>query len=233
MREFVIYTFMALFLTQCPIDEHRFSATVAPPGSGTVSTDSAYYRDRAMIEIRATPNEGWEFAEWTGDTTASSNPLIFTITRDMNLTANFRQPEPEVNAFFDSVTVSDAQNSMELYLGMQEGATAGYDPQLDLEAPPQPPSGSFFANFLIEDYNLRGDMRPLTTDRVVWQLEFAPQEGQGPVSIRWDFSDIAGDQQFTLADRLQEPAVKIDMRAENKFQTSDYRVLYIIKEQQQ
>ncbi|MDR8391076.1 hypothetical protein NC796_08005 [Aliifodinibius sp. S!AR15-10] len=215
-------------MTQCPLEEHRFSSSVNPPGSGTVNVDSAYYRDMATIEIEANPNDGWEFAGWSGDTTAQENSLVFTMTRDLAITANFQRPQNAASAFLDTLHVSDGVNQFELYLGMHQEATTGYD-NLDWEAPPAAPSGSFYAHFEIPDYNLKGDMRPVTNDPVIWKLAFAPEEGESPIMLTWDFSDSQHTGSLILVDDPESPTFELDMKQETSYQvSSSVNTLYII-----
>ncbi|MFH5834325.1 hypothetical protein [Halalkalibaculum sp. DA384] len=229
MRVLVIYSILAFIMTQCPLEEHRFTASVNPPGTGTVSTDTAYYRDMVTIEVQAVPNEGWEFAGWSGDTASTENPLIFTITEETDLVANFQRPEAPLAAFTEELTISDGKNSSTLFFGMQEGSTSGFDPSADIEAPPAPPGGSFYAFFRIEGYNLRGDMRPVTRDEVVWALAMAPEEGEGPVRLSWDLSSTRHVGSLTLADSSGSPAVEIDMKSENNYEVDDsVNRLYLI-----
>lgn len=229
MRELLIYTILAFIMTQCPLEEHRFTATVAPSGSGTVQPDTAYYRDRVMIEIDATPEQGWEFAGWSGDTTASDNPLVITITEQTSLIANFQRPEEPAQAFTEDLVVTDGRNRTSLFWGMKEGATNGFENSADIEAPPAPPRGSFYSYFKIEGHNLRGDMRPVTREKVVWELAFHAQEGRGPVSLRWDFTNTQHIGTLTLTDDLGNPGIEIDMKSVTSYDAGDsVNTLYII-----
>ena len=41
------------------------------------------------MEIIATPDSGWEFGGWTGDSGATDPDISFTIDSDKHITANF------------------------------------------------------------------------------------------------------------------------------------------------
>jgi uncharacterized repeat protein (TIGR02543 family) len=43
----------------------------------------------STVQITATPNTGYTFTSWTGDTTAITNPLTVTMKSNKNITANF------------------------------------------------------------------------------------------------------------------------------------------------
>jgi uncharacterized repeat protein (TIGR02543 family) len=58
-------------------------------GSITKSPDQSEYQSGIQVELTATPAEGYEFVNWTGDVTSTDNPLTVTITANTNITANF------------------------------------------------------------------------------------------------------------------------------------------------
>jgi hypothetical protein len=58
--------------------------TNPPPGNYTHDTGTD-------ISIRAIPNIGYKFTEWTGSVTSSSNPIAITMDSDKSMTANFRE----------------------------------------------------------------------------------------------------------------------------------------------
>ncbi|MBI4499539.1 MAG: M6 family metalloprotease domain-containing protein [Gemmatimonadetes bacterium] len=73
-----------------------FKLQVAVSGSGTVSsspsytlTNGAFVDKNTTVTVTATPTGSGVFNGWTGDTTASANPLTLTMARNYLLTANF------------------------------------------------------------------------------------------------------------------------------------------------
>jgi CSLREA domain-containing protein len=62
---------------------------------GTVANnpDQAIYREGDGVQLTATPDVGWSFANWTGDLTSSLNPASVTIHGNTSVTANYTQNE--------------------------------------------------------------------------------------------------------------------------------------------
>ncbi|HSH20414.1 MAG TPA: malectin domain-containing carbohydrate-binding protein, partial [Draconibacterium sp.] len=58
-------------------------------GSIQATPDQDSYFKGASVILVATPKEGYQFTEWEGDLTGSSNPVGFIITADMDITAVF------------------------------------------------------------------------------------------------------------------------------------------------
>ena len=71
--------------------DDAYAVTVGVVGGGTVAKnpDQASYPYGAGIELTAAANSGWAFTGWSGDTTASANPLALIVTRERTLTATF------------------------------------------------------------------------------------------------------------------------------------------------
>jgi len=70
---------------------HTVSAIAEPAGYGTVE-GAGRYTEGTEITVTATPNEGYEFVNWTeGETIVSELPAYtFTVERTLTLAANFR-----------------------------------------------------------------------------------------------------------------------------------------------
>jgi len=65
--------------------------TVSVVGGGTVTKnpDQASYPYGTGVQLTAAPDSNWAFSDWSGDTTASANPLELVVTRARTLTATF------------------------------------------------------------------------------------------------------------------------------------------------
>jgi len=66
-----------------------FQLTTAVIGQGTVAPASGIYNQGQLVTLTATPASGWQFQNWSGDTTATANPLTFPVRRNRALTATF------------------------------------------------------------------------------------------------------------------------------------------------
>src|SRR5205814_6819782 len=70
---------------------NAYTLTVTTVGSGAVtkSPNLASYDHGTAVTVTATPDPGYHFVGWSGDTTTATNPLALTMTRDRALTATF------------------------------------------------------------------------------------------------------------------------------------------------
>jgi uncharacterized repeat protein (TIGR02543 family) len=60
-------------------------------GTVTKSPDQTTYHYGDVVQLTATPNTGWTFANWTGDLNSSTNPDSVTIHGNTSVTANYTQ----------------------------------------------------------------------------------------------------------------------------------------------
>jgi uncharacterized repeat protein (TIGR02543 family) len=73
-----------------------------------------------VITLTATPDAGWSFAGWSGDSNSATNPVTVTMDSDKSITATFTQVNtPGVNVHPTTVDVEEG------------GATATYAMHLD------------------------------------------------------------------------------------------------------
>ena len=78
-----------------PLPEPRFALqwAVEPFGAGTVAVKPAAvnfeYRSGSEVEVRAVPDEGFEFKHWVDDLSSTSNPAIVVLDRDRTVRAVF------------------------------------------------------------------------------------------------------------------------------------------------
>lgn len=86
----------------------QFSLTVnadpADGGSTAVFPQQSSYEDGDEVTLTATAAEGFEFAGWGGDITASESTIVFLMTGDVELTAMFTEAGPatfKLTAFVD------------------------------------------------------------------------------------------------------------------------------------
>ncbi len=69
----------------------QVALTTNTTGIGTISVDppGGVYIAGQEITIMASPEEDWQFTAWSGDLSGTTNPLVVTITSDLDITANF------------------------------------------------------------------------------------------------------------------------------------------------
>ncbi len=69
-----------------------------PSGAGKISINgedfalpfSKRFANGTSLTVKALPNSNYEFAQWSGDASSTSNPLTVVVNRDKTITANFR-----------------------------------------------------------------------------------------------------------------------------------------------
>ena len=67
---------------------YTVTTSVLPVGKGTVTGGGVYFYDSTAI-LTATPARGYVFTGWSGDVTATINPLGVPVYSNRNITANF------------------------------------------------------------------------------------------------------------------------------------------------
>lgn len=70
---------------------YLYTLTASAGANGSIDDVNGSYLSGVSIEINATPDDGYEFAGWTGDVESSSNPLTVTMNSDIEVTANFSE----------------------------------------------------------------------------------------------------------------------------------------------
>ena len=56
---------------------------------GRVEPAGGFYLSNTVVTLTATPDPGWDFLSWTGDTNGTSNPISLVMDRDISVTAQF------------------------------------------------------------------------------------------------------------------------------------------------
>ncbi|NGP88933.1 InlB B-repeat-containing protein [Fodinibius halophilus] len=235
MRFFALLFILAFLAASCsdgglgyndPL--YDMKSSVNPQGEGEVNPPFGTYVEGKTITIEAVdiqPADTMQFLNWTGDTTATDNPLTFEISRDMNLVANYGVPD-----YIFRLLVADGVNPrMDLVFGMEEGATDGFDEGVDRELPPSPPDNGFDARLSIPSYGLAEDYRSFDKDSLGWQLDMQ-SELANDVTLKWDYSDKTYFNRIRLTDSPNESTFTVDMKTNSFYTvTEDTKTtLYII-----
>ena len=80
--------------------EYRLTRSVAPASSGTVSGADGFYAASSTVQLTASPAAGYQFANWSGGASGSSNPISIVMNGPKAVTANFTARTASV--FIDS-----------------------------------------------------------------------------------------------------------------------------------
>jgi len=73
--------------------EYGLSININGEGSTSPSEGTHTYEEGTVVTVEATPAEGWEFDEWTGDYTGEESVINIEIDQDKQITANFYEPK--------------------------------------------------------------------------------------------------------------------------------------------
>ena len=86
-----LLTFISCLLMAVSVGATNYTLTLNTAGSGAVSKNptNTSYPSGVTVTITATPSAGWYFANWSGGTNSTLNPLNVTMTSNMVITGNF------------------------------------------------------------------------------------------------------------------------------------------------
>ncbi|MCX7956892.1 MAG: InlB B-repeat-containing protein [Endomicrobia bacterium] len=72
---------------------YTLTTNVSPTGAGSVTLNPSggVYTAGTTVVLTATANSGYQFLNWTGDVTGTSNPTTIVINSNKTVTANFEQ----------------------------------------------------------------------------------------------------------------------------------------------
>ena len=78
-------------------EEIFYNLTIQIEGDGnTEPSEGNYtYEESEEVTVEATPAEGWEFVQWTGDITGTETTIDITMDSDFEITAVFEEEPPE------------------------------------------------------------------------------------------------------------------------------------------
>lgn len=209
----IVIILLSLLISGCNVlqEEDEFpviSANVLPSTAGSVLISGQGSEDQ-QVELLAVANENWRFSNWSGDIESNENPLNITLSENTELFANFVLAGNEYR--FD-MELSDGENFSVLSFGQMHGATDAFDTDLDLESPPPPPDGVFYAWLEVSERQLLHDFRNPYTTSSEWILNIEPGNA-GLISLSWEvqIENLSGALVLTDLDTLLE----VDLLEEN------------------
>jgi len=88
----------------------QVTLTVNVTGQGSVSPSGGSFSNGTVVQLTATPSNGWYFFQWTGDAAGFANPLNLTLTSNKTVTAVFINVPVGVVNFNVSTQFSAATN---------------------------------------------------------------------------------------------------------------------------
>jgi len=203
------------------LEVHTLTVNVNPGNAGSVTPDGGSYESGEEVTLTASPNNGWEFDNWSGDKSSSSNPLTITIQNDVTLTANFAESQdPDIDKFEGNMIVSDGLYSRDLEFGILDNAVVkdGLDNN-DKEGPPIAPPDAFFTGFKVNELTLYKDFRSASenVEEVVWGLVLS-HGGNGNLELSWSINaSINGTLKLLDKPDDSNASVNVDMKNESTY----------------
>lgn len=80
---------------EVPIPNYTITINTSGEGSITINqiayTIPQQFQENEQVTLTATPQEGWEFIEWTGSISTAQNPTIITMDENKTITATFQE----------------------------------------------------------------------------------------------------------------------------------------------
>ena len=132
------------------VPEEIFHVTIKANDNtmGTVTIDSAdgSYKKGEKAEVIAVANEGFRFVNWTdaeGNVISESNPYVFEVTKDLDLTANFKEVEHSYLIYAETADVQMGTVTMD---PANEGNIYKEGTEITVKA--EPKAGYEFAQWL-------------------------------------------------------------------------------------
>lgn len=204
-------------------DRVTISISVNPPNAGSVLTSGGDEVGNTA-EFLALPNNGWEFAGWTGTVESFDNPLSFTLESDVNLTANFSLFR---NEYRYQLTLTDQVTSVDLQMGQLPGATDFFDSGIDLESPPSPPENILHAWFDSQEKELLWDFRNAFAPEIIWELEITGGQSE-TLTLSWTSLEESFTGTLFLTDADSSFEIDMTQTSQHSFSASQVETLQIL-----
>ena len=136
--------------TVTPPQEEKFHVTIKANdnsmGIVTIDSTDGSYKKGEKAEVIAVANEGFRFVNWTdaeGNVISESNPYVFEVTKDLDLTANFKEVEHSYLIYAETADVQMGTVTMD---PANEGNIYKEGTEITVKA--EPKAGYEFAQWL-------------------------------------------------------------------------------------
>ncbi len=74
-----------------PVSNYTLSTATSGSGVVSLSPDGGTYDEGTIVTATATPDDGNEFSNWSGDANGTTNPITVTMDGDKSITANYKE----------------------------------------------------------------------------------------------------------------------------------------------
>ena len=86
-----VYIDDAVILGCLSAAQYTITTTTTGQGAITLSPPGGTYTNGTVVTMTATPDPSWQFDNWSGDASGSTNPLDITVNGNKTITADFSQ----------------------------------------------------------------------------------------------------------------------------------------------
>ena len=176
----------------------KYALTTTIEGEGTVSEKiikagaATDYNSGTVVELTATPKDGWEFKEWTGDLTGSDNPKEITIDKAKTVKAVF------VKKIQYALTIEIQGEGTVSQKVIKEGTATDYNSGTVVELTATPKDGWEFKEWT-GDLTGSDNPKEITIDKAkTVKAVFISNSGGEPFTTTWAIE--TGDFKFPLQD---------------------------------
>ena len=109
-----------------------------------------------------------------------------------------------------SIEVSDGNFNQTLIIGVNPAGTDNFDTDLDMQAPPPPPTGAFDARLTYLNVDYFKDIRDNSNSQKEFFLLYAPGP-DGSITLSWDSSLVRDLGNFEIVDNVTGELFNFDM----------------------
>ena len=175
---------MILLLLGCTKDadddtiSYTINVAITPSDGGTVAPSSGTFDEGTVLNIEATPSNGYSFVEWTGSVQSTANPVAITMDSDMDITGVFEKSDTDEDGVTDDLdTCSDTPNGEQVdENGCSDSQKDSDNDGLtdDLDTCPDTPNGE-----QVDENGCSDSQRDSDNDGVIDDLDMCPDTPSG------------------------------------------------------
>jgi phosphatidylethanolamine-binding protein (PEBP) family uncharacterized protein len=116
-------------------EKRKYPLTITIAGEGSVSEEiisagksTTEYSSGSIIQLTASPTEGWSFSGWSGTVSSTENPIQLTVDEAKSITSTFQEilQDNTDNTSTDSTLLSTIQSHFAAYTGVSISADEEY-----------------------------------------------------------------------------------------------------------
>jgi len=86
-----LYSIYAVYTPGGTLPQYTLTTNTVGQGSITLNPPGGTYDVGTVVTVTADPDTGWQFDNWSGDLSGSTNPTTITMDADKSVTANFSE----------------------------------------------------------------------------------------------------------------------------------------------